>query len=337
MPDAAVYGPPSLDKALGSLPVVASFLEDLNVAGIIDGLCPVRDVALATHSQVIEAMIANRLTSPTPLVRVIDWARAWAVGHCFGISPQVLNDDRLGRALDAIAPRLDQIAGTVGATAITRFGLDVSQIHWDMTSISLYGAYEQADADYAQPRYGHPKDRRPDLKQIQTGIGTSADGGIPVFHRAYDGGAAEVSQVTGAMTALKDMAGQIPARRRPARPVTSRSPARRKGCGGRADASPADQTRCPGPVRQGTGTSGQGDPAQRPDAPITAADSFRAFSRSARTTGYGVRSGAAAPPGRAGTGPGLFRRSASVCRWAGVSGGAASASSPIQASRPLPG
>ena len=59
-----------------------------------------------------------------------------------------------------------------------------------MTSISLYGAYEQADEDYARPRFGHPKDRRPDLKQIQTGIGTSADGGIPVFHRAYDGGAA---------------------------------------------------------------------------------------------------------------------------------------------------
>ena len=104
MPDAAVYGPPSLDQALGSLPVVASFLGDLNVAGIIDELCPVRDVALATHGQIIEAMIADRLTSPSPLVRVIDWARAWAVDHCFGISPQVLNDDRLGRALDAIAP-----------------------------------------------------------------------------------------------------------------------------------------------------------------------------------------------------------------------------------------
>ena len=208
MPDAAVYGPPSLDRALGSLPVIASFLDQLNVAGIIDELCPIRDVALATHGQVIEAMIANRLTSPTPLVRVIDWARAWAVEHCFGIAPEVLNDDRLGRALDAIAPHLDQIAGTIGARAITRFGVDVSQIHWDMTSISLYGAYEQADEDYAQPRFGHPKDRRPDLKQIQTGIGTSADGGIPVYHRAYDGGAAEVSQVTGAMTALKDLAGR---------------------------------------------------------------------------------------------------------------------------------
>ncbi len=208
MPDAAVYGPPSLDQALGSLPVVASFLDQLNVAAIIDELCPIRDVALATHGQVVEAMIASRLTSPTPLVRVIDWARAWAVEHCFGISPQFLNDDRLGRTLDAIAPHLDQIVGTVGATAITQFGLDVSQIHWDMTSISLYGAYEQAEEGYARPKFGHPKDRRPDLKQIQTGIGTSADGGIPVYHRAYDGGAAEVSQVTGAMTALKDMAAQ---------------------------------------------------------------------------------------------------------------------------------
>lgn len=208
MPDAAVYGPPSLDRALGSLPVIASFLDQLNVAGVIDELCPVRDVALATHGQVIEAMIANRLTSPTPLVRVIDWARAWAVEHCFGIAPEVLNDDRLGRALDAIAPHLDQVVGTVGARAITGFGVDVSQIHWDMTSISLYGAYEQADEDYARPRFGHPEDRRPDLKQIQTGIGTSGDGGIPVYHRAYDGGAAEVSQVTGAMTALKELAGQ---------------------------------------------------------------------------------------------------------------------------------
>ena len=208
VPEAAVYGPPSVQQMLGSLPVVASFLDQLGVAAIIDGLCPVRDVALATHGQVIEAMIANRLTSPTPLVRVIDWAREWAVGHCFGIAPEVLNDDRLGRALDAIAPELDQIVGTVGIAAIQRFGLDVSRVHWDMTSISLYGAYPEVDQEYATPKFGHPKDRRRDLKQIQTGIGTSADGGVPVFHRAYDGGAAEVSQVTGAMTALQEIAGE---------------------------------------------------------------------------------------------------------------------------------
>ena len=208
VPEAAVYGPPSVQQTLGGLPVVASFLDQLGVAAIIDGLCPIRDVALATHGQVIEAMIASRLTSPAPLVRVIDWARERAVEHCFGIAPEVLNDDRPGRALDAIAPELDQIAGTVGIAAIQQFGLDVSRVHWDMTSISLYGAYPEVDQEYATPKSGHPKDRRRDLKQVQTGIGTSADGGIPIFHRACDGGAAEVSQVTGAMTALQEIAGE---------------------------------------------------------------------------------------------------------------------------------
>src|SRR5260370_8040383 len=179
VPDVAVYGPPSLDKALGAGAVVACFREQLDGAAIIGELCPVRDVALATHGQIIEAMIASRLTSPAPLVRVIDWARAWAVDHCLGISPEVLNDDRLGRALDAIAPHLDQVAGTVGATAITQFGVDVSRIPWDMTSISLYGAYEQADEDYAQPRYGHPKHRRPDLNQLQTATATTPAAAIP--------------------------------------------------------------------------------------------------------------------------------------------------------------
>ena len=42
---------------------------------------------------------------------------------------------------------------------------------------------------------------------MQAGIAAAGDGGIPVYARAYDGGAAEVSQVTGAMTELKKIAG----------------------------------------------------------------------------------------------------------------------------------
>jgi len=79
--------------------------------------------------------------------------------------------------------------------------------HWDMTSISLYGAYDNVESDYPAPAYGHPKDRRTDLKQIQAGIGVAADGGIPVFGRAYDGGAGEVAQVVDTMHALKATAG----------------------------------------------------------------------------------------------------------------------------------
>nr|WTB34807.1 hypothetical protein OG781_39760 [Streptomyces sp. NBC_00830] len=45
-----------------------------------------------------------------------------------------------------------------------------------------------------------------DLKQIQAGPAVSRDGGIPVFHRVYDGGAGEVAQVVGAMKALRKIA-----------------------------------------------------------------------------------------------------------------------------------
>jgi len=192
---------------LGVLPVLAGYCRRLDLAGIIDRACPVRDLGYLTHGQVIEALVANRLTSPAPLVRVTDWARGHAVEEVLGVDPALLNDDRIGRALDAIAPELDHIAGSVGAQAIAAFGIDVSRLHWDMTSISLYGAYDQADPEFATPKFGHPKDRRPDLKQVQAGLAASGDGGVPVLHRAFDGGAGEVNQVVGAMTALRTMAG----------------------------------------------------------------------------------------------------------------------------------
>jgi transposase len=199
-----------VEKRLGALPVAAEFLRRLDVAGIVDELCPIDASAHLTHGQVIEALVANRLTSPAPLQRVGDWARTWAVEEVLGIDSALLNDDRLARALDAIAPKLEQLAGTVGARAITEFGIDVGRLHWDMTSMSVYGAYPEEDQDEQFPviRYGHPKDRRVDLKQVQAGLAVSGDGGIPVHARVFGGGAAEVSQVIGAMKDLRKMAGE---------------------------------------------------------------------------------------------------------------------------------
>ena len=196
-----------MEKQLGALPVVADYCRRLDLAGIVDRACPIRSVAILSHGQVIEALVANRLTSPAPLWRVTDWANAWAVDEAFGIEAAALNDDRIARALDAIAPELDRIVGSVGAQAIAAFGLDVSRLHWDMTSISLYGVYDEVEPEFAAPRFGHPKDRRPDLKQVQAGLAVTGDGGVPILHRGFDGGAGEVSQVVPAMTALQKIAG----------------------------------------------------------------------------------------------------------------------------------
>ncbi len=179
------YGEPGVEKALGALPVIAEFCRRLDIGGIVDRACPVRDIAYATHGQVIEALVANRLTSPTPLVHVEDWARDWAIEEVFDLAPNVLGDDRIGRALDAVAPELAGIVGSIGARAIAEFGIDVARIHWDMTSISLYGAYRSAEADYIEPRFGYRTRRiaartccrsRPALRSVLTEVSRSGTG-----------------------------------------------------------------------------------------------------------------------------------------------------------------
>ena len=89
----------------------------------------------------------NRLTAPAPLFRVGDWA----LEEVFDIETDLLNDDRLARALVTIAPHLDKLAGSVGAGAISAFGLDTARIHWDMTSMSVHGAYPAQDQDGGYP------------------------------------------------------------------------------------------------------------------------------------------------------------------------------------------
>ena len=109
-----------MEKMLGALPVVADFGRRLRLREIVDAVCPMREVSTAalTHGQVIEVLVANRLTSPAPLLRVREWAYAWAVPEVFGVAAEALGDDRVGRALDAIAGHLDRIVGSVGAVAI---------------------------------------------------------------------------------------------------------------------------------------------------------------------------------------------------------------------------
>src|SRR5258706_11288917 len=117
-PRANIAGAGRLEKQLGSLPVIADFSRRLDIAGIVDRACPMRDVGPLSHGQVVEALIANRLTSPKAMVAVADWAQAWAVDEVYGIDPDTLNDDRLGRALDALAGEVDQVVGSIGAEPI---------------------------------------------------------------------------------------------------------------------------------------------------------------------------------------------------------------------------
>ncbi len=55
------------------------------IAEVADELCPVREVAPISHGEVIEALVANRLTAPAPLVQVEAWAAAMAVDEVYDL------------------------------------------------------------------------------------------------------------------------------------------------------------------------------------------------------------------------------------------------------------
>ena len=193
----------ALVKKLGALPVIKEFQNRLGIEAIIDRACPVREeVANKTHGQIINLLVANRLTSPRPLYEIVKWAREWAVEEVYGCRPEFLNDDRLGRALDAIYPKIEELKGAITWSAIQNFGLDAAKLHWDITTLAFAGRYEEQDQEAPSIEYGHAKDH-PELKQVQAGFGVTEDGGIPLWYQAMDGAAAEVKQVIGAMEGLK--------------------------------------------------------------------------------------------------------------------------------------
>jgi hypothetical protein len=190
-------------RLLGSLPLIAQFARRLQIQRTIDRLCPSRSNAVLTHGQVALAVIANRLTTPKAMYQILAWAQKWSVRETWGIDPDRLNDDRLGRCLDALAPQIDAIQGEALVHAVWQYELELSQLHWDLTSVVLQGEYPPAEQapGYARPAYGFGGEAG--CQQLRVGECATADGGVPIWHHAFDGQTADVGTVVAQMEALR--------------------------------------------------------------------------------------------------------------------------------------
>ena len=146
-------------------------------------------------------MIASRLCSPSPLYDVAGWASGAAVQELLGIPAALLNDDRLGRALEHFAVYAETIRGAVAARAIERFGVDAGRLHVDLTSIRVAGAYE----DSALVAKGWGADRQV-KRQVRALQATTPDG-VPLYLRPDPGNASELTLVGAALERLRELAG----------------------------------------------------------------------------------------------------------------------------------
>jgi transposase len=186
-----VAGSQFTTQRVGALPVIALFCARLQLGRTVDAVVPWEgEVPLG---DLVEILVANRLLDPKPLYKLGSWATKATLADFYNLSEQQLHDDRIGRALERLADHGDKVQTELVLKAIHEFGLDVSQVHYDLSTVELYGDY----SDYAEqegtpcPAYGRSKSGRKDLKQIQFGINVAHDGAVPIHLRAFDGNAPE--------------------------------------------------------------------------------------------------------------------------------------------------
>jgi transposase len=186
---------------LGALPIVDRFLARMGVAALLDRHLSAGDARVSLPAAtVIEVLVRNLCVEREPLYGLAEWAAGFEPG-LVGLTAGeagLLNDDRVGRALDQLfdADRGSLLTQLVLA-AIDEFAVDCSQLHNDSTSIALHGDYHAADGrgrggkPTPAAALGHSKDHRPDLKQLVLILTVSADGAVPLAHRVTDGNATD--------------------------------------------------------------------------------------------------------------------------------------------------
>jgi len=140
-------------RNIGTLAVIAPLLERMNVAGIIDQHLPADPQAEFQYGSILSVLIAARMFSPLGLINVAKWAKDSGAEPLWNIPREKLNDDRLGKALDAFFTQRHSILASFALRVSQELGVPLAEVHYDPTHILFHGAYEES-----QPRDGLPAD-----------------------------------------------------------------------------------------------------------------------------------------------------------------------------------
>lgn len=184
-------------EALAGLPVINAVLDRIGFDAVVGEHLPQPDARVGLDAaRAIAVVVRNLAIGRRPLYGMAAWAAGFDPGALglFAGEAALLNDDRVGRALDQLflADRATMTTA-LSVAAIKAYDISIDELHNDSTSICLYGAYRDATgAPHGGiappvPTWGHSKDHRPDLKQLVWILTVSADGSVPVCFQMADG------------------------------------------------------------------------------------------------------------------------------------------------------
>ena len=181
--------------------LAAHFIGALDLVGVVDRSLPRSPRSVLSVGEVVAGLICSRLCSPSPLYDVAGWASGAAVHELLGIPAALLNDDRLGRALETFAVHSESVRGQVATRAIDRFGLDAGRLHVDLTTLRVTGAYE--DSALLAKGWGSDRHVRRQVRALQA----ATPEGVSVYWRPEPGNASELTLVGQSLERLAKVTG----------------------------------------------------------------------------------------------------------------------------------
>ena len=136
-------------------------------------------------------LVIARLCEPSSELHIAeDWYRRTALEDLLGVPSEIINDDRLYRALDQLLPHKSAIEQHLRKRLGELFELDYDLLLYDVTSTYFEGL---AKAN-PQAKRGHSRDHRPDCKQVCIALVVTREG-IPVGYEVFDGNRTDVTTV----------------------------------------------------------------------------------------------------------------------------------------------
>ena len=188
--------PPIEAYPVQPLPIVKAYADKMGLVEAINEVVPT-EMAIDPGTIVL-GMILDTWSGRSPLYRLEEFFTHQDTALLLGkaVAPETFQDDTAGRVLDRLYATGTMKVFTACAVRADRiFGFDKRYVHFDTTSITVYGEYRPPEDAKEQEvpfriTYGYSKDKRPDLKPFVFST-LCVDRAVPLWGKPEEGNASD--------------------------------------------------------------------------------------------------------------------------------------------------
>ena len=172
------------------LPIIKEYAKKIKLVETVNQIVP--SEMEITPGDIVLSLVVDTLSGRSPLYRLSQFYEDVDTEILFGkeINPSLLSDHNLARGMDKIFDAGTQkVFSQISLNAVNTFDVNTSGLHYDTTSVSVYGDYDNSGEPF-EITYGYSKAKRPDLKQFLISM-LCVDKNIPIMGSLEDGNASD--------------------------------------------------------------------------------------------------------------------------------------------------